>query len=130
MLRRTPLKSGQTPLKRSPLKKSRPKSAAQIVEEQEHLRKRNEFFTTIWQDRLHICFECSLPINGKEPLTIYFHHVLPKHKYPEYEFSDWNIVLLRAEIHAEVETDIDKCPRVKELYLDLLEKHKNKQLKP
>jgi hypothetical protein len=81
-------------------------------------------FMDIWRQRKHVCYETGESL-GKEPLTIYFHHVLPKHKYPEYMLAPWNIVLVSVETHDQVERDIDKCPKIKKLFLELLEKHRN-----
>jgi len=72
------------------------------------------FYEEIWNEREHVCFETGKPLTG-EPLTLYFHHILPKAKYPLYALQKWNIVLLHPDAHSQVETFIDKCPRVKAL---------------
>lgn len=73
-----------------------------------------EFYTNLWEEREHICFETGKLLLS-EPLTLYFHHILGKSKYPQYRHEKWNIVLLDPDIHSQVETFIDKCPRVKAL---------------
>lgn len=73
-----------------------------------------EFYVDIWDEREHSCFETGKPLT-EEPLTLYFHHILPKAKYPQYRYEKWNIVLLHPDAHSQVETFIDKCPRVKAL---------------
>lgn len=74
----------------------------------------NDFYDSIWMEREHVCFETGrrLPV---VPLTLYFHHILPKAKYPQYRHSKWNIVLLDVDTHSQVEAMLDKCPRVKAL---------------
>ena len=47
--------------------------------------KMTSFFFLIWQQRPHKS-EISGESLGKEPLTIYFHHILPKNKYPQAEY--------------------------------------------
>jgi len=73
-----------------------------------------DFYMEIWEEREHKCFETGKPLTG-EPLTLYFHHLLGKAKYPQYRHEKWNIVLLHPDAHSQVETFIDKCPRVKAL---------------
>jgi hypothetical protein len=43
---------------------------------------------------------------GKEPLSIYFHHILPKSKYPELALDRDNIIMLTFEEHQKVEQDM------------------------
>ncbi len=45
---------------------------------------------------------------GKEPLTIFFHHILPKEKYPEACFDEENIILLTLDEHTNVESNMYK----------------------
>lgn len=70
------------------------------------------FYAEIWEEREHVCFESgkNLPAG---PFLTYFHHILPKAKYPQYRHSKWNIVILHPDVHSQVETMLDKCPRVK-----------------
>jgi len=49
---------------------------------------------------------------GKEPLTIYFHHILPKEKYPQAMYDEENIILLTLEEHDNVERDMYKYEEV------------------
>lgn len=49
---------------------------------------------------------------GKEPLTVFFHHVLPKEKYPEASLDEQNIILLTLEEHNQVEMDIYRYEEV------------------
>jgi hypothetical protein len=42
---------------------------------------------------------------GSEPLSIYFHHILPKEKYPQAAFDEENIIFLSLDQHMNVEND-------------------------
>ena len=70
-----------------------------------------EFFNKIWQKKLHYS-EVSMNYLGKEPLTVFFHHILPKEKYPQAAFDEENIILLTLEEHDNVEKDMYKYPEV------------------
>jgi hypothetical protein len=72
------------------------------------------FYEDIWDEREHICFETGKSLST-EALSLYFHHILSKAKYPQYALQKWNIVLLHPDAHSQVEHFIDKCPRVKAL---------------
>lgn len=61
-------------------------------------------FMDIWYERKHNS-EVSGRWLGKEPLMIFFHHILPKSKYPEAALDKENIILLTFEEHQKVEND-------------------------
>lgn len=61
-----------------------------------------DFFLQIWKKRLHLSELSRLPLVG-EPLSIYFHHILPKEKYPQAAFDEENIILLTWQEHDQVE---------------------------
>ena len=63
-----------------------------------------EFFLQIWKKRLHYS-QISMDYLGKEPLSVFFHHILPKEKYPQAAFDEENIILLTLEEHDQVEMD-------------------------
>lgn len=85
-----------------------------MTEEESEARTDETFYQEIWEERLHQCFETHKPLTGS-PLTLYFHHILPKAKYPQYRHEKWNIVILHPDVHSQVETMLDKAPRVKAL---------------
>jgi hypothetical protein len=58
----------------------------------------------IWHKRSHYS-EVSKIWLGREPLTIFFHHILPKGKYPEAMFDEENIILLTGNEHMKVESN-------------------------
>jgi len=70
-----------------------------------------DFFLSIWNKRLHIS-EVSGRYLGRKPLSVYFHHILPKEKYPEYAFDEENIILLTLDEHTNVENDMYKYEEV------------------
>lgn len=61
-------------------------------------------FMDIWHERKHIS-EVSGRWLGKEPLSIFFHHILPKSKYTQAALDKDNIILLTFEEHQKVEQD-------------------------
>lgn len=72
--------------------------------DQESLNKMRDFFLSIWAKRVHYS-DVSGTYLGKEPLTVFFHHVLPKEKYPNLKYEEYNIVLLTLDEHTNVESD-------------------------
>lgn len=72
---------------------------------------RAAFFLMIWRNKPHKS-EISGVHLGKEPLTIFFHHILPKEKYPQAEYDENNIILLTFDEHNNVEMDMYKYEEV------------------
>lgn len=70
-----------------------------------------EFFLGIWKQRAHKS-EVSGTYLGSEPMSTYFHHILPKEKYTEACFDEENIILLTLDEHINVESDMYKYPEV------------------
>ena len=70
-----------------------------------------DFFIEIWKKRPHKS-EISGDSLGSEPLHIFFHHILPKEKYPEARLDEENIILLTLWEHSDVESDIYKFEEV------------------
>lgn len=70
-----------------------------------------EFFLQIWKKRPHKS-EISGESLGEEPLTIFFHHILPKEKYPEACFDEDNIIILSWQEHDTVERDMYRYPEI------------------
>jgi hypothetical protein len=81
------------------------KTPEQIAKTQQDIQKRNDFFLKIWNSRPHKS-EVSGENLGKTPLTLFFHHILPKSKYSQAEFDEENIILLTAHEHDNVEMNI------------------------
>ena len=83
-----------------------------------------EFFLRIWKKKLHYS-QVSMDYLGSEPLTIFFHHILPKEKYPQAMYDEENIVLLTLEEHDNVERDMYKYETINKMREKLLEKYEN-----
>lgn len=71
------------------------------------------FFFIIFAKRPHRS-EVSGTYLGEEPLSVFFHHILPKNKYPEAAFDEENIILLTFEEHCAVESNPTKYPIINE----------------
>ena len=101
----------------SNLDKKLDKKVSQISEMQ-------QFFLKIWKKKLHYS-QVSMDYLGKEPLTIFFHHILPKEKYPQAMYDEENIVLVTLEEHDNVERDMYKYEIINKMREKLLEKYEN-----
>ena len=69
------------------------------------------FFKQIWKERKHYS-ELSGTYLGDEAMSTFFHHILPKEKYPELAYEECNIILLTLDEHTNVENDIYKYEEV------------------
>jgi len=79
--------------------KRRKKSLDQLMKEKQAIEARNNFFMTIWKEKLpHNCENCSRFL-GKIPLSYMFDHILEKSKYPQLAFEKDNIEYLCLECH-------------------------------
>ena len=75
----------------------------------------------IWKKRPHRS-EISGVYLGKEPSSAFFHHILPKNKYPEVRMDEENIILLTIDEHADVESDMYKFDIINQRRTNLLKK--------
>ena len=80
------------------------------------------FFLEIWKKRKHYS-ELSGDYLGSEALSTYFHHILPKGKYPEAMFDEKNIILLTWEEHDQVEMDPTRYEEVNKRREQLKQKY-------
>jgi len=101
-----PINGGNTIQMSSLLRKKLDKSPSKFLE-------MREFFMSIWNQKPHRS-ELSGDYLGKEPMSTYFHHILPKEKYPEACLDEENIILLTLEEHSNVENDMYKYEEVNE----------------
>lgn len=90
----------------------------------EDIEKMKQFFLKIWKKRKHYS-EVSGSYLGKEPLSIFFHHILSKEKYPKAAFDEENVILLTFDEHTAVENDMYKYEKINEKRKLLLEKYSN-----
>jgi hypothetical protein len=84
--------------------------------------KMKEFFMSIWNKNPHRS-EVSGEYLGKEPLTVFFHHILPKSKYPQACFDEENIILLTLDEHTNVESNMYKYDIINSKREHLLSKY-------
>jgi hypothetical protein len=80
------------------------------------------FFLHIWRRRPHRSEISGTPL-GKEPLSTFFHHILPKSKYPDAAFDPENIILLTPDEHNNVENDMYKYEEVNKRRETLMRKY-------
>lgn len=81
-----------------------------------------QFFLQIWKKRPHKS-EVSGDYLGSEALSTYFHHILPKSKYPEACLDEENIILLTWEEHDQVEMDPTRYEEVNKRREQLKQKY-------
>ncbi len=81
-----------------------------------------DVFYKIWKKQPHLS-EVSGNYLGMEPLSAYFHHILPKSKYPELRLVEENIILLTLDEHANVESDMYKYEEVNKRREQLITKY-------
>jgi len=78
-------------------------------------------FLEIWKERKHYS-EVSGDYLGGEALSTFFHHILPKSKYPELQYDKSNIILLTLPEHESVENDMYRFEEVNRRRIELLNK--------
>lgn len=81
-----------------------------------------EMFMNIWKKKRHYS-EVSNTYLGSEPMSTYFHHILPKEKYPQACLDEENIILLTLEEHSNVENDMYRYEEVNKRRNHLLTKY-------
>lgn len=96
---------------KKPLQSTKGFTASVREKNTEDILQMQELFLDIWKTRPHKS-EVSGVSLGKEPLSVYFHHILPKEKYPQAKYDEHNIILLSLDEHSNVENDMYKYPEV------------------
>jgi len=84
------------------------------VKSEEEIRKiseMQEFFLQLWKKFPHYS-QVSGKYLGSEPLTVFFHHILPKEKCPQASMDEENIILLTLEEHEQIELDMYRYDEV------------------
>lgn len=89
---------------RKPLSKMSSFLHKKLDKSEEKTNEMRDFFLYLWKKLPHYSMVSGKWL-GKEPLTVFFHHILPKEKYPQAMFDEENIVLLTLEEHNQVEMD-------------------------
>lgn len=88
------------------------KRKKQIEQDKQTFEADKEFYLEHWRTCPHVCEQCGKKL-GKEPLTLFFHHALPKRNYPQFRHTHENIIVLCPDDHQQAEADLDKVPIVK-----------------
>lgn len=88
----------------------------------EDINQMREFFMDIWRKRRHYS-EVSDTYLGKEPLSIYFHHILPKEKFKQAQYDEANIILLTLDEHSNCESDMYRYDEINKRRESLLKKY-------
>lgn len=97
---------------KTPMRRQSEKAKAKEADDRKLFAADKEFYAEIWLASPHVCFECGKKL-GKEPLTLFFHHLLAKAHYPEFRHTPENIAILCPDDHQQAEMDLDKVPKVK-----------------
>lgn len=100
------------PKKQYVIPKVSKKRQKKLEEKKDMIKQDHEFYEEHWRACPHKCEQCGLNL-GKEPLTIFFHHALPKRNYPQFRHTHENLIVLCGNCHSQTEADIDKVPIVK-----------------
>lgn len=90
---------------------------------------RHRFFLELWDKRevngYVICFETGKKLKRElyRKNMCCYSHILPKSKYPQYEFLEENVVIVHPDAHSQYERDCNKAPNQCMKKKELLEKH-------
>jgi 5-methylcytosine-specific restriction endonuclease McrA len=90
------------------------KRKKQIEQDKQTFEEDKAFYLEIWLASPHVCqCGCNKKL-GKEPLTLFFHHLLEKRNYPQFRHTPENIMILAPDCHQQAEADMDKIPKVRQ----------------
>lgn len=79
--------------------------------EQKEGKTMQEFFLSIWNKRPHRS-EISGEWLGNEALSVFFHHIFEKNKYPQFKYDEDNIVLVTLTEHDNVGMNMYKYEEI------------------
>lgn len=115
--------AGLQPKVKKPIARQSEKAKAKVGEEKALAEADKQFYSEVWNASPHKCEVCKVKL-GKEPLTVFFHHILNKFSFPGFRHSPENILIVCHKCHNQIETDISKVPyavkRKKEVTKELL----------
>lgn len=107
-------------------RKALPKTIKPKEQEEEDVTRMRDFFLRIWKKRLHYS-QVSMTHLGSEPLSVFFHHILPKEKHPDAQYDEDNIILLTLEEHDQVERDIYRYDIINRKREKLIQKYERSE---
>jgi hypothetical protein len=90
-----------------------------VVKKPKEVNPMHVFFMDVWKKREHKSEISGEPL-GKEAMSTFFHHILPKSKYPELAYDESNIILLTLDEHTAVEADIYRYEEINKRRIQLL----------
>lgn len=99
--------------KPKPIARQSEKAKAKLKEEKDTFEQDKLFYAEHWAASPHKCEECGTGL-GNEPLTLFFHHAIPKRLRPGLRHVHENIIVLCPDCHSQAETDISKVPYVQQ----------------
>ncbi len=111
MLRRSPLKKSQKPLKKTSLKKENPATAKQKHEDRKIQRQEDDvFYEEVIAERKSISDLTDNYIPNATKFNV--HHLLPKgiEKYKQFRHKKWNVILVESTLHSQIETCVTNLP--------------------
>jgi len=95
-----------------------------VVKKPKEVNPMHLFFMDVWKKREHKSEISGEPL-GKEAMSTFFHHILPKSKYPEVAYDESNIILLTLDEHTNVESDIYRYEEINRRRIQLLNQLNN-----
>lgn len=107
---------------RKPLARKSSLLSSKLDKFEDNSLKMKELFLLIWNKKSHRSEVSDLYL-GEEPLTVFFHHILPKSKYPEACLDEENIILLTLDEHTNVESDMYRYEEVNKRREQLKQKY-------
>lgn len=126
-MKKTPLKRGNSQLKKVPLKKTSSMGIKRKTPDPKYLADKRvtrekdiEFYNMLWNKKLHICEACGTKIYG-ENSTAYHHHCLEKgiDRFAHLRYEEENLMLICIDCHYTC-TNGFPHPKIKEKTEQLL----------
>lgn len=101
--------------------------------------KMRDFFFSLWDSRelmnssgfsFVVCFETGnrLYRDAYRQSSVVYSHILPKSKYPQYKFSEWNVKIVHPDAHTQFSEFPEKAPKQYAEYKKLLSLHEKGEL--
>lgn len=111
-------KDYKKPINRTAIQKIKDKKNAEVSRSLhtwflELWNKRKKFDSSLQDDYVE-CFESGKRLYSKYYMfnSCCYSHYLPKSRYPDYAFEEWNLEIVDPAIHDQWEIDKEKCPKM------------------
>lgn len=97
------------------------------------------FFFSLWDEReimnhfgntYVVCFETGQKLSRDRyrQSSVVYSHILPKSKYPQYKFCEWNVKIVHPDAHTQFSEFPEKAPKQYAEYKKLLSLHEKGEL--